>query len=57
MWKGLERVGEQVGRGRVERLLRSNGIQGGAKRRGKVWRTTIRTQMRIGRLISWPATS
>ncbi len=40
MWKALVRAGEQVGRGRVERLMRSNGIQG-AKRRGKAWRTTI----------------
>lgn len=40
MWKALKRAGEQVGRGRVERLMRSNGIQG-AKRRGKPWRTTI----------------
>ena len=39
MWKALLRSGEQVGRGRVERLMRSNGIQG-AKRRGKPWRTT-----------------
>jgi putative transposase len=39
MWKALERAGEQVGRGRVERLMRSHGIQG-AKRRGKPWRTT-----------------
>jgi len=39
MWKALLRGGEQVGRGRVERLMRSNGIQG-AKRRGKPWRTT-----------------
>ena len=39
MWKALGRAGEQVGRGRVERLMRSNGIQG-AKRRGKPWRTT-----------------
>ena len=31
------RAGEQVGRGRVERLMRQNGIQG-AKRRGKPWR-------------------
>lgn len=38
MWKALRRAGEQVGRGRVERLMRSNGIQG-AKRRGKPWRT------------------
>jgi len=40
MWKALVREGEQVGRGRVERLMRINGIQG-AKRRGKPWRTTI----------------
>ncbi len=40
MWKALLRAGEQVGRGRVERLMRQNGIQG-AKRRGKPWRTTI----------------
>ena len=39
MWKALLRAGEQVGRGRVERLMRQNGIQG-AKRRGKPWRTT-----------------
>jgi len=30
----------QVGRGRVERLMRTNGIRG-AKRRGKPWRTTV----------------
>jgi putative transposase len=40
MWKALVREGEQVGRGRVERLMRINRIQG-AKRRGKPWRTTI----------------
>lgn len=40
MWKALLRAGEDVGRGRVERLMRSDGIQG-AKRRGKPWRTTI----------------
>jgi putative transposase len=39
MWKALGHAGEQVGRGRVERLMRQNGIQG-AKRRGKPWRTT-----------------
>jgi putative transposase len=39
MWKALLRGGEQVGRSRVERLMRQNGIQG-AKRRGKPWRTT-----------------
>ena len=39
MWKALLRSGEQVGRSRVERVMRQNGIQG-AKRRGKPWRTT-----------------
>jgi putative transposase len=39
MWKTLRRAGEQVGRGRVERLMRVHGVQG-AKRRGKPWRTT-----------------
>jgi putative transposase len=40
MWRALQRAGEQAGRGRVERLMRSKGIRG-AKRRGKPWRTTI----------------
>jgi putative transposase len=39
MWIALKREGEQVGRGRVQRLMRGAGIQG-AKRRGKPWRTT-----------------
>jgi putative transposase len=39
MWKALLRSGEKVGRSRVERLMRQNGLQG-AKRRGKPWRTT-----------------
>jgi putative transposase len=39
MWKALRRAGEDVGRGRVERLMRSGGIQG-AKRRGRPWKTT-----------------
>jgi putative transposase len=39
MWKALLRSGERVGRSRVERLMRQNGLQG-AKRRGKPWRTT-----------------
>jgi putative transposase len=39
MWKALGRAGEHVGRDRVKRLMRANGIQG-AKRRGKPWRTT-----------------
>jgi putative transposase len=39
-WKALLRAGEtDVGRDRVKRLMRANGIQG-AKRRGKPWRTT-----------------
>ncbi|MCA1678121.1 MAG: IS3 family transposase [Actinobacteria bacterium] len=40
MWKALAREGEDVGRGRVERLMSRNGIVG-AKRRGKPWRTTV----------------
>jgi putative transposase len=39
MWKTLLRAGEQVPRCRVQRLMKSHGIQG-AKRRGKPWRTT-----------------
>jgi putative transposase len=39
MWLALKRAGEDVGRDRVKRLMRANGIQG-AKRRGKPWRTT-----------------
>jgi len=39
MWIALRRQGEEVGRGRVQRLMREAGIQG-AKRRGKAWRTT-----------------
>ncbi len=38
-WKALVRAGESVPRCRVQRLMRSHGIQG-AKRRGKKWRTT-----------------
>jgi len=37
MWLALQRHGEQVGRDRVKRLMRQQGIQG-AKRRGKPWR-------------------
>ena len=40
VWKQLLREGEQVGRDRVRRLMRTAGIEG-AKRRGKPWRTTI----------------
>lgn len=39
MWIALRRAGESAGRGRVQRLMKANGIQG-AKRRGKPWRTT-----------------
>jgi putative transposase len=39
MWIALQRAGEQVGRGRVARLMREAGIQG-AKRRGRPWHTT-----------------
>jgi putative transposase len=39
-WKALGCAGEEVGRDRVKRLMRTHGIQG-AKRRGKPWRTTI----------------
>ena len=39
MWIALERSGERVGRGRVQRLMRAHAIVG-AKRRGKPWRTT-----------------
>ena len=39
MWLALGRAGVEVGRDRVKRLMRANGIQG-AKRRGKPWRTT-----------------
>ena len=38
-WKALRRQGVEVGRDRVKRLMRTDGIQG-AKRRGKRWRTT-----------------
>jgi transposase InsO family protein len=39
MWEALLGAGEPVARCRVQRLMRSHGIQG-AKRRGKPWRTT-----------------
>jgi putative transposase len=39
MWIALRRAGEPVARCTVERLMRTNGLQG-AKRRGKPWRTT-----------------
>jgi putative transposase len=40
VWEQLRRDRVQVGRGRVERLMASNGLVG-AKRRGRAWRTTI----------------
>jgi putative transposase len=39
LWLALRREGIGVGRDRVKRLMRREGIQG-AKRRGKPWRTT-----------------
>ncbi len=39
-WKQMAREGEDVGRGRVERLMSRNAIVG-AKRRGRPWRTTV----------------
>jgi putative transposase len=39
VWHELRRQGEPVGRDRVARLMRREGIRG-AKRRGKPWRTT-----------------
>lgn len=39
MWIALKREGEDVGKGRVQRLMRKAEIQG-AKRRGRPWRTT-----------------
>jgi putative transposase len=39
LWLALRREGILVGRDRVKRLMRREGIQG-AKRRGKPWRTT-----------------
>ena len=40
VWHELRRQGEHVGRDRVARLMRQEGMRG-AKRRGKPWRTTI----------------
>ena len=40
VWEQLRRDYIQVGRGRVERLMASNGLAGG-KRRGRAWKTTI----------------
>jgi putative transposase len=46
IWKALGRAGEEVGRDRVKRLMRSGGIQG-AKRRGRP--CTTRPDPRAGR--------
>ncbi|MDQ3608133.1 MAG: IS3 family transposase [Actinomycetota bacterium] len=60
MWKALRRGGENVGRGRVQRLMAREGIQG-AKRRGRPWRTTTpdpaahRAVDLVGRDFSAPA--
>ena len=40
VWKALLREGVIVGRGRVERLMATNGLVG-AKRRGRAWKTTV----------------
>jgi putative transposase len=40
VWKALRREGIEVGRGRVERLMSSDGLVG-AKRRGRAWKTTV----------------
>jgi putative transposase len=59
-WLALKRDGVEVGRDRVKRLMRGNGIRG-AKRRGKPWRTTIadptatRRPDLVGRDFSAPA--
>jgi putative transposase len=55
-WKALLRAGENVGRDRVRRLMRRNGVQG-AKRRGKPWRTIKPTRRPRGLVISFSATS
>jgi putative transposase len=39
VWRAVTRAGDQVGRDRVARLMRSDGLEG-AKRRGKRWLTT-----------------
>jgi putative transposase len=59
-WLALKRAGVDVGRDRVKRLMRADGIQG-AKRRGKPWRTTTpdpaarRRPDLVGRDFSAPA--
>jgi putative transposase len=48
VWKALQREGIEVGRGRVERLMRSDGLVG-AKRRGRAWKTTVADPTGSGR--------
>lgn len=55
-WKALSRAGERVGRGRVQRLMAANSIQG-AKRRGRPCPTTTPDPDAGGRRTSWGATS
>jgi hypothetical protein len=50
MWKALGRAGEDVGRDRVKRLMRAEGIEG-AKRRGKSVRPSRPTRVRNSRAI------
>ncbi len=38
-WKTLRRQGDEVGRGRVERVMRQHGIQGGQRQAKKRWLT------------------
>ncbi len=40
MWKHLNRMGIVIGRDRVARIMRENGLAG-AKNRGKRWKTTV----------------
>ncbi len=52
MWKHLNRCGHEVGRGRVERLMRANGLAGAV--RGRARRTTIpgKDGIRAGDLVN-----
>lgn len=43
IWRQLHREGERVGRCRVERLMRQDGLS--ARRRGKRWQTTVTDPM------------
>jgi putative transposase len=48
VWKALKREGIDVGRGRVERLMSTDGLVG-AKRRGRAWKTTVADPAGSGR--------